>query len=294
MRATVPGQRVLDAVSRRFAPARAVRGKPVRRTGRRGDRESAGVRECARVVTRGLARRVAEVRAARIRGQPSAHFVDDVLGQHGPQGSGDERPGRDEVALVRRAGKPRIRVVQVVRRPLGRNGGKGPIQPVIGGEVVVEADGRLMLEELRGALPDIVVVERVALGGPSAGRLRRRVDLREQFHHRRVGRRDLAVGGRQLQQVDLAHFGAELVAEPAVVDPRIEDGARAREAVGEADLLVVEKEEGLVAAVVEAGDGDRTAYAPTERVQLDLVLRLMVDLVEDVVGVELGVPVGTS
>jgi hypothetical protein len=45
---------------------------------------------------------------------------------------------------------------------------------------------------------------------------------------------------------------AELVAEPAVGDARVEDGAGPREAVREADLLVVREEERLVPSVVEA------------------------------------------
>ncbi len=131
VRAPVPGQRVLDAVGRRLAPARTVGREPVRRGGRRGDGKPAGVGERAGIVARGQARRVAEIRAVRVGRQTAAHFVDDVLRQHGPHGHGDERPRRDEVALVRRAGKPRIGVVQVVGRPLGLD--RGPRPAGVGG-----------------------------------------------------------------------------------------------------------------------------------------------------------------
>ena len=137
--------------------------------------------------------------------------------EHGPHGHGEQRPRRDEVALVRRAGKPRVGVVQVVGRPLGRDRRERSVQPVVVGQVVVEAHRRLVLEELRRALPHVVVVERIALAARVPVVFVAASIMPEQLRHGRVHRRDLPVGGRQLQQVDLAHFGAELVAEPAVV-----------------------------------------------------------------------------
>ncbi len=127
-----------------------------------------------------------------------------------------QRPRRDEVALVRRSRKSRVGVVEIVRRPFGGDGRVRPAEPVVVGEVVVKANRRLVLEELGWALPDIAVVERIAVGAAGSGRLRRGVNLQLQAQAGWIGRGDLTVGGGQLQHVDLTHLVTELVAEPAM------------------------------------------------------------------------------
>ena len=101
-------------------------------------------------------------------------------------------------------------------------------------------------------------------------------------------RRDLAVGRGELQDVDFADSLPTGVAEPAVAARAGAARAGAREAVREPQLLVVPQEERLAVAVVRPGNDDRAADARAVLIQLDLVLRQVVELVEPVVGVQLG------
>ena len=199
------------------------------------------------------------------------------------------------LAVVHEAWEPHVGVVQMIRiahddLPVVR-----AADPVLRGQVVVELDDRLLLMLLPGAEPE--VQRRVEVGGRSddALRLRRGVDVVQDPEHVRVVGVDVAIGAREREHVarsdDRLAIFRRVPREDAGLRLRLDHRARPREVVRQPQLFVVEEEERLAAPVVQLRDDDRSALAEAELIQHDVVLRQIVDLVEEEVRVHPGAAV---
>ncbi len=293
MRPPLPGQRVLDAVGRRAAPAGRVAGEPVGQTDRRVevDRVAALIAEA-----RGSVAEVgAEVGRAPLGRDADSQFVHHVLRQRRTEGERGQRPPRVEVAVVRRAREADVGVVQIIGIAFGPEDRVRAAETMVVAEVVVDLDGRLVFEEPSRAQPLVGVHERIARFEHAAAESiarRRRLDARQQRRDGRVDRGDLAALPREVEDVDFPRLSAHRVAEPAVERARMQHVPRTREAVREAELLVVHHVERLAAAVEQSGDHERAAGPRAVLIELDVVLRQLrlAVVVEEVVGVHARMP----
>ena len=85
---------------------------------------------------------------------------------------------------------------------------------------------------------------------------------------------------RELEQVHLLDRAADRVLEDPLLRQRAQDDSRARVAQRKAELLDVEEEERLPAAVEDARDHDRPALAHAVLVEDDVVLRQVVRMLK--------------
>ena len=228
-------------------------------------------------------------------------LVDHVRAEHRPQrlrrrvarrllAAGVGEAGEERLAGVGRVGR-RVDVVVIER----------PGQGVVLGNVVVDAAERIRREVVAADLE----ARRLQTGIRQRDDLplaARAANIAEQLRNRRIERRGLAVGRRQLQQVQGLGARRGAIGIQALRRPFGEDRAGARDLAGRPAVFVVEEEEGLVVPIEETGDRDRTADVEAGLVDQEIRLRRLagrrirreVAVVEERVRVEHVVLVGVE
>ena len=162
------------------------------------------------------------------RGHADAELVDQVRGERRSERDRAQRPRRSEVLPVRRAREPRVLAVQVVGLAIGPQDRVRPAQAMPRGEVVVELHRRLPLEELAGALPDVVVDERIEVRTRTPSVLVALLIFVRMLSDRRIDGRNLAVLTRQVQDVHAPDFAVDFPDVPPLAAPRRDATVRVR------------------------------------------------------------------
>ena len=171
--------------------------------------------------------------------------------------AGDRESGESRLGVVQRVGIALV-LLKVARV---RN-------PVVRREVVVDSPRRILTKLLRGR--GVVEIEHIWIG-PRLQRAGggRGVDVGEQFRDRGIDGRGLAVGRRHREDVDRV----AAVLEESLLRLRRHDPAGAGHLAWLAELLVVEEEERLVMAIVQARELNGSAEADPGLIDLHEILR---------------------